>query len=237
MAAYIAIFLSLICIVLLATILIKFKRLFSTEAIIEKTKVQMNKIVTDINNNANMCIELINNATKRTRTLMSETDQQMDDFKEAAQILRELISKVERINQPDLTNNLIYMDSLGMGDSKSQKTKSEKSSSTSIKTTTISNKGGYKLNAYKGQQQSLFDQDVSDNVSVNIKSSTKEKNDSIDLIPKIVTNIIPNDPSSTSNLLDERVRKLYSSGFDVDEIARKLSCSTSEVQFIIEMLN
>lgn len=236
MAAYIAIFLSLICIVLLAAILIKFKRLFSTEAIIEKTKVQMNKIVTDINNNANMCIELINNATKRTRTLMTESDQQIDDFKEAAQILRDLISKVEQLNKPSLTNNLIYMDSLGLGNTKSQTKKDEVKPTKEDTEKPISNKGGYKLKAYKSQQQSLFDQEIIENDNKSTQENKDTNEGDINLIPKIVTNIIP-DNSSTSNLLDERVRKLYNSGFDVDEIAAKLSCSTSEVQFIIEMLN
>ena len=40
MAAYIAIFLSLVCIILMIIILIRFKKLFSTDAIIDKTKAQ-----------------------------------------------------------------------------------------------------------------------------------------------------------------------------------------------------
>jgi len=60
MLAGIAIFLSSISIILMLVILIKFKKLFSTESIIEKTKSQMNRVIMDVNNNANRDLELIN---------------------------------------------------------------------------------------------------------------------------------------------------------------------------------
>ena len=58
MAAYIAIFLSLVSLILMFIILIRFKKLFSTDAIIDKTKAQMNRVIMDVNNNASRDIEL-----------------------------------------------------------------------------------------------------------------------------------------------------------------------------------
>ena len=72
MAAYIALFFSLVSLILMIVILIRFKKLFSTDAIIEKTKAQMNRVIMDVNNNANRDLELINESVensflKRTR--------------------------------------------------------------------------------------------------------------------------------------------------------------------------
>ena len=100
MAAYIAIILSSISIVLLIAVLLKFKKLFSTESLIENTKIKMNKIISDINKNANMDIDLINEATRRTRQLIKETDEKMEEFKEASQMLRDMIATVEHQTKP-----------------------------------------------------------------------------------------------------------------------------------------
>ena len=60
MAAWIALFISLVSLILMIVILIRFKKLFSTDAIIEKTKAQMNRVIKDVNGNANRDLELIN---------------------------------------------------------------------------------------------------------------------------------------------------------------------------------
>ena len=72
MAAYIALFISLVSLILMIVILIRFKKLFSTDAIIDKTKSQMNRVIMDVNNNANRDIELINESSRRLRALLNE---------------------------------------------------------------------------------------------------------------------------------------------------------------------
>ena len=92
MAAYIAIFLSLVCIILMIIILIRFKKLFSTDAIIDKTKTQMNRVIMDVNNNANRDLELLNESSRRLRALLNEADKKMESFREASQLLRNLLA-------------------------------------------------------------------------------------------------------------------------------------------------
>ena len=70
MAAYIALFISLVSLILMVVILVRFKKLFSTDAIIEKTKSQMNRVIMDVNNNANRDLELINESSRRLRALI-----------------------------------------------------------------------------------------------------------------------------------------------------------------------
>lgn len=223
MAAYIAIILSSISIILLVSVIIRFKKLFSTEAIIEKTKTQMNKIISDINKNANMDIDLINDATKRTRTLMKEAEEKMDEFREASELLREMIATVKK-DSSGIKSNPIYQNSL-INDIKPLK-----------KTSVYENQAtSFKVNAYKSHQQSLFDDD-----SQKINEKVPKKEVSIEdenMIPNIVTNIIPDDDSVKEKSLNDKVEKLFRSGMQVDDIAVELSCSISEVQFIIDMLN
>ena len=60
MATYIALFISLVSLILMIVILVRFNKLFSSDSIIEKTKSQMNRVITDVNANANRDMELIN---------------------------------------------------------------------------------------------------------------------------------------------------------------------------------
>ena len=108
MAAYIAIILSLLSIILMVVILVKFKKLFSTDAIIEKTKNQMNRVIMDVNNNANRDIELINDSTRRLRALLNDADKKMENFREATQILREAIAEAEKAGGKKKVN--LYVD-------------------------------------------------------------------------------------------------------------------------------
>ena len=80
MAAYIALFFSLVSLILMVVILVRFKNLFSTDSIIEKTKAQMNRVIMDVNNNANRDMDLINDASKRLRALLNESDKKMENF-------------------------------------------------------------------------------------------------------------------------------------------------------------
>ena len=247
MAAYIAIILSIISIILLITFIVKFNKLFSTEAIIEKTKAQMNKIISDINKNANMDIDLINEATRRTRNLIKETDAKIDEFKEATDILRDMIATVESSGNISIgERNHIYKKNNLVDDIKPvSKLQEERKVAESQKNDNITPTATeYKINAYKNHQQSLFEDENSDNtISLkHNKSYNSASNDDATLkqshsMPKIVTNIKPSERTNTTKKLNDKVEKLFNSGMQVEDIAVELSCSVSEVQFIIDMLN
>lgn len=233
MAAYIALIISSICLILLITILIKFKRLFSTESIIEKTKNQMNKIISDINNNANRDIDLINAATKRTRNLLLEADAKMEEFKEASRLLRDMIATIEKDSKINISSNTIYRDysqltSIPQIDDTQSFEKND--SKQSIKTNKKISPSPYKTNAYKMQQQSLFDEPIK-------KDDKKDPITQENLMPKIVTNIIPDNVDRQDVSINDKVEKLFGEGMEVEEIASQLSCSITEVQFIIDMLS
>lgn len=231
MAAYIAIFLSLVCIILLSVLLIRFKKLFSTDSIIEKTRLQMNKMITDINNNANRDMELINDSSRRVRALLAEADQKMEQFKQATNRLRDMIALAEQ-----LENNQTY-------------TKTENKNISNIKPVgqiseePIRPDNAYQINANtftkektlqnhpeQSVQKSLFDDET---IITQDGAAYKE-------VPVITTKIFEEKPviNKTEKLgreMNENILRLFNQGMEIEEIAKKLSCSITEVQFIIDM--
>ena len=246
MAAYIAIFLSIVCIVLLIAVLIRFEKLFSTKAIIENTQNKMNKIISDINNNANRDIDLINEATRRTRALIKETDDKMNEFKEASQILRDMIATVENKTKESNQQIPIFKASLmdeikPVGQVKGYNKKEEDEKP-------IVNKSTGKAASIRAQAYTtelpLFDNIDKEDEELDTKNKNfvalKNKDDEVkegDVIPNIVTNIVAPSNFVTKKSLKDRVMRLFSQGMNVEDIALDLSCSVTEVQFIIDMQN
>lgn len=234
MLAGIAIFLSSISIILMLVILIKFKKLFSTESIIEKTKSQMNRVIMDVNNNANRDLELINESTRRTKALINEADKKMENFKEATEILRNMIAEAEKVSKKS-NKSFIYSDIEGLANIKpvgykEAYTKKE-----------IDPEATFEIiqNKEKGQG-SLFDEQIEQSSSI-IKDETKVTADGAAFkeVPLIITKVYDdktNEIKKSSQPLNEKVEKLFRQGMQIDDIAAELSCSISEVQFIIDML-
>lgn len=247
MAAYIAIILSLMSIVLFSIVLIKFRKLFSTESIIEKTKTQMNKLISDINKNANMDLDLINESSRRIRGLLKDADLKIAEFKEASDMLRSLLSLVDEKSRPGIKNNPFYFDAKNP-----PKLKDDiKIPSSEVKKSPISDlhvRSGsafsYKVNAYKSSQQSLFEEDenLSENLNLDIKNNINnevkeiDKEDNHDFgLPKIINKIKVVDEEDKP--LSYKVEKLYRQGMSPEQIVDKLKCSMGEVHFIISMID
>ena len=229
MLAIIAIIISSISIVLMSVILIRFKKLFSTDSIIEKTKNQMNRVIIDVNSNANRDIELINEATKRTRALLNDSDKKMENFREATQRLRDMIAEAEKV-----TNNsgkkLVYVNEERLPDIKPVGKKNNTNGY-------INPDSSYRINSFSSteNQKSLFD-DVDTGILTDETIITPE-GAAYKEVPLIITKIYDDTKTAKSNKpLKERVEKLFHEGMKVEDIAVELSCSISEVQFIIEML-
>ena len=234
MATYIALFLSLVSLLLMIIILVRFKKLFSTDSIIDKTKSQMNRVIMDVNNNANRDLELINESSRRLRALLNEADKKMENFKEATQLLRNSIAEAEKAGQKP--NKSVYIDP-----------------EASYTVTNTVNRNG------PAQQGSLFD-DAEESVPKESPKAQKSilKDETVVTpdgaaykeVPLIITkvydekmNIVKTQQeaksiqSQTSDRnLKDKVEKLFRQGMQIDDIAAELSCPASEVQFIIDML-
>ena len=106
MLVNLALFFSIISVLIMIIILFKFKKLFSTDSIIEKTRDRMNKLIADINRNANNDIELLNESTRRIRVLLKDADEKMQSFNEATERLREMIAETEKLAAVTSVENL-----------------------------------------------------------------------------------------------------------------------------------
>ena len=236
MAAYLAIFLSLVSIILMIIILVRFKKLFSTDAIIDKTKSQMNRVIMDVNNNAKRDLELLNESSKRLRSLMEEADKNMEAFREAAQLLRNLIAQAEKTSSSG-AGKIVYVDA-----NKATERKQTESKPKAKNNPYIDPNASYRINSVPpaaGSQQSLFDDADTEEKTI-LKDETIVTPDGAAykevplIISKVYDDKVVNPKDNRS--LKEKVEKLFNQGMQIDDIAAELSCSTSEVQFIIDML-
>lgn len=238
MLAAIAIILSTISILLMLVILIKFKKLFSVDSIINKTKEQMNRVIMDVNNNANRDLELINEATRRTRALINEADKKMEIFKEATQRLRDMIAEAEKVTQKNYKSSIYnnYDDIEGLANIKPVGYKESK------KNPSIDPDATFEITKEVTLQGSLFDdQEIKKAPKTILKDETKVTSDGAAYkeVPLIITKVYNDkntDISQNSQMLNQKVEKLFQQGMQIDEIAAELSCSIAEVQFIIDML-
>lgn len=229
MAAYIAIFLTLINLVLLIIILIRFKKLFSTDSIIEKTRFQMNKMIRDIDTSANRDIELMNESTKRIKALMADADRKMESFREATELLRNMIAEVEKKNIPAFkyeTKNVIDI-----------KTPGQRKRERVEKLYNVDPEASYAVK--KDEQGLLFDEYVDQQSSSILKDETKitPQGTAFKEVPLIITKVYDDNmkTSEKEKSLSEKVHDLFDQGMQVEEIANELSCSVTEVQLIIDL--
>ncbi len=236
MAAYIALFFSLVSLILMIVILVRFKKLFSTDSIIEKTKSQMNRVITDVNANANRDMELINEASRRLRALLNEADKKMETFKEATQLLHNTIAEAEKAGRSHHA--------------------AASTVSTAAARSAIDPDASYRVRTVPqtpGVQQSLFDDVEKEEEKKSIlKDETIVTKDGAAFKEVPVINATNYDEKmallkrqkdaqeqlnqKSDRSLKEKVERLFNQGMQIDDIAQELSCPASEVQFIIDML-
>ena len=217
----------LVNIILWIVFLVRFKNLFSTDGIIEKTEQKMNQFVHEIDLAADRDTYLAKETSNRIKSLLEEADRKMELFKEATSRLRDMIAEADRINKgkaytinPALTKPKIDPDS------------------------------AYEVNI-KPQQGSLFDQNEKPEKTNTYKPAVKpiQKNETnvtedgaaYHEIPLIITKVYDEEPKTMTSEeikknMNHLVRKLLDEGKNVEEIAKKLNCSITEIQFIIDML-
>lgn len=131
MIAYISLFFSLISLFLLVILLIRFKKLFSTEKILEKITQYMEKRLTEINSVTSRDLDLLRSSSENIHNLLNESEEVMKKYQEATNRLRKVIAQSEKSDFNLLKNK--NKDSDLILELK-QKTKNEKKSENSFYT-------------------------------------------------------------------------------------------------------
>ena len=230
MATYIALFISLVSLILMIIILVRFKKLFSTDSIIEKTKSQMNRVITDVNANANRDMELINESSRRLRALLNEADKKMETFREATQLLHNTIAEAEKIGRthhsanstrpaidPDASYRVRSVPQTpGVQQSLFDEVEKEEEKKSILKDETIVTKTGEAYKEVPVINTTTYDEKI---------GLIKRQKEALEL-----------QSQNSDRSLKEKVERLFNQGMQINDIAQELSCPASEVQFIIDML-
>ena len=251
MAETIAIILSFITIVLLSVFLIRFKKIFSTDKVIEKTKTYIEKMVKDINGQANRDLELIRESSNRLKALLNETEHKMEQFREASRLLQNAIAEADKINR-NSGASIIYEENKNLEGIKPVRKPSSVRVASTVKNE-IDPDSRYEIS--KPQQNSLFDYDEADFQNtrnaqqsiLNDETTVMPDGAAYKHVPLIITKVMEDKPldkgndrearTSFTNKSDfkDQVMDLFNKGFQVEQIANELSCSITEVQFVIDM--
>lgn len=200
----------------------KFKRLFSTDDLINSTKEELNKIIRDLNRNVDTSITVSDNAASRLSELIVEAEKKI-----------KLLADLEKqgIGLSEL-NKQLYSEKEAES---AYKKNSRKRISTSY--SVVPDKNTQTKPTQDESQKSLFDEE---NSLLNKETTVHVQSDgaayaSIPLIsPKVYKNESPLKINRHDNLKKDII-KLYDLGNSIEDIATELSCSTTEVQFALTL--
>lgn len=217
---FFAISILIINFILWTVFLFRFKKLFSTDKIIEKTEQQVNHFIKEIDKAADRDTFLAKETSKRLQNMLDDADRKMELFQEATNRLRDMIAEADRINKGQKYTFKAVPDP-------------DSAYEISIKNT-------------KPEQGNLFEN--TDNYSTYSKTKSIQKNETVVTqdgaayreIPLIITKVLDDQPHKLTEeekkkKLPELVRKMFKDGASTEEIAANLNCSITEVQFIIDM--
>lgn len=205
-----------------------FKKLFTTEDIIESTKSEVNKILTDFNRNTERNISIYDNASARLRALNAETEKKiklMNEMERSSIGAAGLMAKVSQsVNQTGAVNKHVS-DAYNRNKSRNVKPKEDE-------TVVLTLSGESAIT----EQKTLFDEEPKhqklDITVLDDGASYKE-------IPVVVPPVyVPETPvikPVSKSEIRENIVQLFDQGFDPDLIATQLGCSTTEVQFALTM--
>ena len=239
-----AILVACICIIniiLWVIFLVRFKKLFSTDKIINTTTEKMNKLVMEIDKATERNIFLTDASEKKIQKLLTEADKNMELFKEANKRLRDMISEAEKVSKRNEIRSPIY-------EPVREVIRQELPTQPKTERVVKKNIDAYLQNSRKAiepestfklvdsVQQDLFEEnkvDITDTVTKITEDGAAYKE-----VPLIITRVYDEKPVPKENKkknLTKAVQELYNNGLTVTQIANELSCSITEVQLIIDM--
>lgn len=231
--AVLAFFLCALNMLLWTVFLNKFKKLFSTEDIVSRTKMQMSKLIEDVNRITSRDIDLIESKIKQLKAVAADAERKIAvartelDRQEKLRVYGSAVAGNDKqfAAKPSKNESEFYRLSDGLDSQKSYSLTDE----------------GMQIaeNSYKGD---LFAENGADGAAQFVSSSAGTKfmvnhdGASVASIPKIGGNITFSDnPVKPKKTLNEQIHGLSDKGYTVEMIAKELNLTTTEVQFSLDM--
>ena len=239
---FIAAFFCVLNISLWAAFFIKFRKIFSTDDIIASTREEMDRMIADINHNAGRNIELIEDRIKQLKNAVLEADRHIELAKREIENQKSRLSYQQKI---DSAINSKKQVNGGVTNRAAQQYLRNQNISVGLQSgnryelTDEGNRHAHVQQPPKMQQGDLFEQVDSDDrriVSDAGTTFTVESDGASYTSVPVIGNVTYADEVQPQKKFTELVRDLYYAGHSVEEIARELNSSTTEVQLALEMI-
>ena len=203
---------------------VRFKRLFSADDVIEKTKAEMDNMIRDINNNTVRAIDIIDDRTKRLKRLIEEADKRIalaqseEAKKKSLSALRDMLDKK---TVPEASRRA----------ANTYKKNAPRSRPAPDASYAVTGEG----EALTEMQHSLFD-DKREEVHTKAEMNVMGDGTSYAKVPVIKPDVYFSEtPVVPKKNFTKQVLEMSEMGLTIEQIAKQLSCSKTEVQMILDM--
>lgn len=211
-------------IVLWGVFIVRFKRLFSADDVIEKARAEMDNMIRDINNNTVRAIDIIDDRTKQLKRLIEEADRKiaLARSEEAKKIsVSALRDTLEKKTVPEASRR-------AADTYKKNAPRSRPSPDASYAVTG-------EAEALAEMQHSLFD-DTRTSVRTKAEMNVTDDGASYAKVPVIKPDVYFSEtPIVPKKNFTKQVLEMSEMGLSIEQIAKRLSCSKTEVQMILDM--
>ena len=204
--------------------LIRFKRLFSPDDVIEKTRAEMDNMIRDINNNTVRAIDIIDDRKKQLNRLIEEADRRIalarseEAKKISVSALRDTIDK-KAVSEVSRRAANTY------------KKNAPRSRPAPDASYAVTGEG----EALSEKQHSLFD-DRQEEVRTKTEMNVMRDGTSYAKVPVIKPDVYFSEtPIVPKKNFTKQVLEMAEMGLAIEQIAKQLSCSKTEVQMILDM--
>ena len=211
-------------IVLWGVFIVRFKRLFSADDVIEKARAEMDNMIRDINNNTVRAIDIIDDRTKQLKRLIEEADRRIalarnEEAKTlTASALRDTLEK----------KSVSAASRRAANSYKKNSPRSRPSPDASYAVTG-------EAEALSEMQHSLFD-DTRASVRTKAEMNVTGDGASYAKVPVIKPEVYFSEtPVVPKKNVTKQVLEMAEMGLTIEQIAKQLSCSKTEVQMILDM--
>ena len=189
-----------------------FKRLFTTDNVINNAKSEINRIVIDLNGNTERNINLIDDRINRLRTIVAEAEKKiklLEESEKRSVLAKDLRARVGGVSH-EMPERLPVRTPADAYLKNSMQRTAESAASGSMATVSPTQM------APSSEKAALSELFIQGDAAVPVPS--------VSVVPLKKT---------VKKDMKESIVSLFDMGFMIDEIAAKLGCSTTEVQFVL----
>ena len=189
-----------------------FKRLFTTDNVINNAKSEINRIVIDLNGNTERNINLIDDRINRLRTIVAEAEKKiklLEESEKRSVLAKDLRARVGGVSH-EMPERLPVRTPADAYLKNSMPRTAESAASGSMATVPPTQM------APSSEKAALSEPFIQGDAAVSVPS--------VSVVP--IKKTVKKD-------MKESIVSLFDMGFMIDEIAAKLGCSTTEVQFVL----